>query len=329
MMEKHDHFFTPDHVDEQIEDYARGWPITPESQLLAEMHQVIQQIRAEQHSSLQRTWLRLQQKSREYAISTQQRRKNTMQDRQFITLPNNVNQHSQKKPAHRAWYVLSVTIAVTVVALTILSWTLFLFIHGLWQRTQLVAPPTAQSAYLVCSVPDTVASLRFATSYDLEWSSSGKIAFTYPYALAVNVANCTRDMHYQNSLKGATTATWSPDGKYLLVLASDISQTEETDALYVLDSNGKVLASTVIDQKKLVAGKQIPDGPYMSSLSGGGTPINTFFGPVWSPDGHQINAIFASSDANSPVLKSWTWDVHHHTLILKKKWRISMQAAML
>jgi WD40 repeat protein len=236
-----------------------------------------------------------------------------MQGRQFIALPHDANQQFQKKPARRVWRALSVAVAAAVVALAILSWALFLSIHAFWPRTQVAAPPKAPGAYLACSVPDTVAPLRFATSYHLAWSPSGKIAFTYPGALAVNGANCTRDQHYLNNLRGATTAIWSPDGKYLLVQASDQSQTGEIDTLYILDSNGKVLTSTVISQKNLAEIKPTSNSPYMSSLSGGGPALSTTFGPVWSSDGRQISEIF--SDGVHPLaLKSWTWDAHRHAL---------------
>src|SRR5579883_35618 len=115
-MDKYDHFFTPDHVDEQIEDNARERPATLEDQFLAELHEVARQIRAEQESSLQRTWLRLQQKNAEYAASAQQKREHTRQGEPFTVVPHDIPRQLQKKPARRIQRAVSITFAVAIAA---------------------------------------------------------------------------------------------------------------------------------------------------------------------------------------------------------------------
>ncbi|MEO7021875.1 MAG: hypothetical protein ABI234_17110 [Ktedonobacteraceae bacterium] len=62
-MEKHDHFFTPEHIDEQIEQRISDWQVTPETRFLSEMQRVAQQIRAEHGPSLERVEARLKQRS--------------------------------------------------------------------------------------------------------------------------------------------------------------------------------------------------------------------------------------------------------------------------
>ncbi len=316
-MDKYDHFFTPDHVDEQIEDNARERPATLEDQFLAELHEVARQIRAEQESSLQRTWLRLQQKNAEYAASTQQKREHTMQGEPFTVVPHDIPRQLQKKPARRIQRAVSITFAVAIAASIIIAWATIPFIHSFGQRTQTGSGPTAQSAHLVCSVQDTVAPAGFSDTNDLEWSSSGKIVFTNSDALTVNGANCTRGEHYQNNMPGVTTASWSPDGKYLLVLTSVRSTKDkapyETDTLSVLDGNGKVLTSTILSQNAFAEVTPIATR-YMSSLSGGSIS-NVIIGPVWSPDGYHINVIIGPNNPGA-VWKSWIWDAHHHTLTL-------------
>lgn len=69
-MKQNEHFFTPEQIDEQIEQCVDGSPETPEAQLITAMQQVARQIRAEQEPSLQRVERQLRQYAALHGEST-------------------------------------------------------------------------------------------------------------------------------------------------------------------------------------------------------------------------------------------------------------------
>lgn len=272
-MEKHNHFFTPDQVDEQIEQPIGPWPVTPEARYLAEMQRVTQQIRAEDGYSLQRVGERLRHYSmtRAAIVREEQRRSAFSQKRSQGSF------HSMnKEPSSHIGRRASLLVALLVMALLVGSLVVTLnFVR--------VSTPISSPTQLSLHEGDVVSTVQTADSdfTPLAWSpDSQRIAAGATDH--VQIWDATTGKHRLSIACNASVRAlaWSPNGHFLAIGGAG-----ERTMLQIIDPNTGVI---VREFASPISFARPSPSPYLSAmipLSGGPIPVASI---AWSPDGSLI-----------------------------------------
>lgn len=315
-MDKHNSFFTPDQVDEQTELHSGSWPQepgTPEAQTLADLQQIGRLFRASQEPILQRTWLRLQERSKRQAGSfPHQRREPHMKETEVRSFPANDRQAKPAAPRKLARVIGSV-MAAAVVLLLVVAWMVVLpafhaqkpgSLVGSARHPKQSTSSTSNLAKQICTFTDTrQADAGFSINYSLDWSKTNNIAFTHRDSGVVNGTNCAQASSYHDSMSIPEGAVWSPDGQNLLAFTITTTGNLTTTALQIVNSNGQLLHSVPL-QTAGPEGSVSPTGSgWLSASINLSDNKSTIWGPAWSPDGSEFSAIF--SPGGTFYLMTW------------------------
>ncbi|GHO53147.1 WD40 repeat domain-containing protein [Ktedonobacter robiniae] len=279
-MEHHEQPFTPEQVDEQVEQRFSDLH-TPEAQFHSEMQQVTRQIREEHDRSLQRVEQRLMKYAHthaEYAAAKPEKQPSSPR-----TLKQGRLRFMEKKQASTFARRVTTLVAVFVMVLLVGSLLVVLNLSRQATGTGSKVTPTAtatpvktySSAQRLCQFADDNKDVGSAYQSWLDWATDDQLAASYGNLAnygnleVVDGATCTQKLHLDDQGTQDTNARWSPDHTRLLTKLAD-SLPKIVDA-----STGKVMVAYV---------------PTFS-VKGSGGYGNTMVTPwdsVWSPDGTQI-----------------------------------------
>ena len=247
-MKEHENDFSPEAIDRQTTRSSDKHPLE-EQRLVQDIYALSQTYARENERSLERIWSRfaqsqLSQIGQQHEPESKQpvmegkamQEKDIYQETGFATLHSQPARPSRRKsrPIGR---ILSISGAVAVVLLMILSWVLLSNVlrHGSSQLittgNQTTQTGSVQKAIhngtVLCNFPDDNNAIVFPQQPTLDWSAQGQIAATYANVKTFPAQNCTHAS--ANLLAMTLQANWSPDGKRLLVL-NGISEAQILDA---------------------------------------------------------------------------------------------------
>ncbi|HZO73988.1 MAG TPA: hypothetical protein VFB60_17420 [Ktedonobacteraceae bacterium] len=251
-MKEHENGFSPEAIDAQTERWSSGLS-EDERRLIQALYASSQAYARENEQSLERIWQRFVQCQGHPAL-LQETQHERPEGEQFLregkTMREDIYQGTrytapaslpEKRPRRALRRTLSTVVAVAVVLVLIVSWVLLS--SGLRQLTRHNSPVTRtgaaqkvlSSGTLLCSFADDRTGYPVPIQPTLDWSSSRQLAVTYHNLKTVSAQDCATKS--ANVLPQAQQATWSPDGKRLLVLTG-------TNEAKVLDARtGRVIAS--------------------------------------------------------------------------------------
>lgn len=303
MMDKHDQFFTPDQIDEQIEQSADARQNTPETRLLSEMQHIAQQIRAEHELSLQRVEDRLLK----YHLTGEKRPGVASEPREafspqeisqgsFSTMKNTAISHSGKMKFGRRISLLAATLLVIA-----LVGSLLIVLNSARGRSTSVA--SGRTATPTPKPPNPSFGKTLYTTPANQWGFSALSWSSHSDRVAallidsVQIWDATTGRH-QITIKMPDASelvrgmSWSPDGKFIAIGTSKYMRIADSQTGHILHTYTLNSAS--------VSYTTVPNSPYLATLmpaSGG----YGFWNPVWSPDGHLVASTLFSADQKSKI----------------------------
>jgi WD40 repeat protein len=316
-MEKDQPFFTPQHVDEQIEQRARGSHITPEARLLQDMQGVAQQMSEEDQRALQRTWVRLQQKSREYVHASHHRKEETMQEKPFISPQTLSSSPARAKKPPRIRRQIGIAFAVAVVLIELFTWAWFTHVtpHSGSLGTQVGSQPaasatttptaTANASKPLCTFQDQTenSTIEHANiEHSLSWSPDGKLTTTAWNVNTFDIQTCQQVASPTSA--PATDVYWSPDGTRLLIVGA------QADA-QIIDQQGDVLVTHAVTPASVAFNATSPATVPLVSLSGSGNDVEE---SAWSPNGERIASVYTIGLTYGVEIWSATTGSHQRSL---------------
>ena len=241
-MKEHENDFSSEAIDRQTARSSDEHSLE-EHQLVQDIYALSQTYARENERSVERIWSRFAQsqlgQQQEPGSKQPVTEGKAMQEKDIYEETGFATLHSQ--PAHLSrrksrppGRLLSISGAVAVVLLMILSWVLLSNVlrHGLIttgnQTTQTgSAQKGIHNGKVLCTFPDDNNAVVFPQQPTLDWSAQGQIAATYVNLKTFSAQNCE---HVSANLLTMTyQANWSPDGKRLLVL-NGISGAQVLDA---------------------------------------------------------------------------------------------------
>lgn len=255
-MKEHENSFNSEAIDAQTERWPSGLS-QDEHRLIQALYASSQAYAQENEQSLERIWTRFVQ-HQEHPAPLQETQQKQPASEQFVrkgkAMREDIYQETgfstptswpAKRPRRALRRVLSVVAAAAVVLVLILGWVLLF--SGLRPSTANKKPAThvgthqtqqkeLSSGASLCSFSDNATGDPIPIQPTLDWSASGQIAVTYDNLKTASAQNCAT-LSANLLPQGAQQATWSPDGKRLLVLTGGY-EAEVLDA-----STGRVIAS--------------------------------------------------------------------------------------
>lgn len=330
-MKEQESSFSPEAID-ALTGREPGKQLLPDEQrLIRDVYSLSREYASENERSLERIWNRLAQQGQEQPARIQQqetgtpglfregkampqkdiyqelleerRQQGNYQEREFSTL----DSHPVKRAGRSRWRALGMSAAAAVVVLTILSWAvLSAGLHHGPQSTHVAKLQTDfQTGTLLCSF-SVDSQLQGALTYvaiqpTLDWSSNGQIAATYSTLKTVSAHNCTQGTAFTGTF--TQFASWSPNGKQLL-----ISKKDDSRGVEVVDAKTDNMVATFVPQQGSTspASAQVPTTTGLSlldSLSGGPNPVDgeikNVVQSVWSADGTQVISAIDESHVHS------------------------------
>ena len=304
-MEKDNQLFTPDHVNEQteqIEQPAWGPQGTREARLLQDLHEVAQQMRAEDTRVLQRTWNRLHEQSSAYAsLSHHKLGEKATQEEHITSRHTPVSQPSLPKKPRPIWRSLGIAAAVAFLLINVFAWAWLTNtikhpgtqVGGSIKTTPTVAaqqhitPTTSviNSSRPFCSFQDSNPSIsgNYNIAHSLSWSPDGKLTTTAWNVKTFDIHTC-QQVHSPTSAQ-EVNAYWSPDGAQMLVTWANAQ---------ILDQQGHVLVTHPAPTSSLAStsvGATTSGYSPLISLSGSGNAIED---SAWSPDMNHIASVYVT-----------------------------------
>jgi WD40 repeat protein len=277
-MEKHDHFFTPDHIDEQIEQPIGSWPATPEARLLSEVQHVAQQIRAEDGRSLQRVAVRLRQHSMTRAVDQQETQRWPSSSQK---IPQGNFNHMKQTSSSKFGRRVSLLVAMLVMALLVGSLLLVLNVTHSLTTTSAPTPTPISQGPRSAHEGDVIDTLRMKDDFffTFAWSpDSRRVATGLTGHVQIWDATTKHSLDLPDNDRLFSLA-WSPNGRYLALSGSMVQ---------IIDPNTGALVHKFFNSVSLT---RPSPGSYLSemtSFSGGGTPIES---TAWSPDGSLMASV--------------------------------------
>jgi WD40 repeat protein len=310
-MDQHDSFFTPERVDEQIDQALDAKRAMPDDQFLAEMQQVAHQIRAEQERSLRRVEDRLMQ----HALACPERRAQAPQEgsrrssAQRIVQQGSIYSMEKQKEQQKSYMSnigrrISVLIAILVMAVLVGSLVLVMSAarRNTAQRPNnnthvgAVQTPTSTFGKTVYTTPSTTDGIE-----ELAWSpDSTRVASLLGSASPTTNANsvqiwdATTGQHLVNvqlpSNEYAYSLSWSPNSQ-LVALGTRAG---------ILIVNGQTGA--IVHNYPVSAVANTPPSAGSSILlsahvpTGGGLGVR---GLAWSHDGNSLAVAISDGPTGS------------------------------
>lgn len=299
MMEKHDSFFTPDRIDEQIEQGLTQAHLTSESQLLAEMQQVAQEMRAEQDLSLQRVETRLlaqhssrSNRQRELSALSAHRHKPFYQ--REVHRGNRYSMQQEQKSSGIQKLGRRVSLLVAVLMTTLLIGSLVVVLNLTHQKTttganRVTAQATSTPALTSVPTPSSFGQTLYTTPSNTSgfdgfaWSPDSQRIAAITMG-GVQIWDATTGKHLINvQLSGAVMypygIAWSPNSQMIAVVTNQ-------QLLLVDGSTGKVMHTYAASIASVHPSNSSPLLSTLLPVSGG----LGFRAVTWSPDGRFIAA---------------------------------------
>lgn len=301
-MKEDENSLSPEALDMLTERSSSRLP-QEERRLVQNFYTFSQEYARENERSLERIWNRFVQ-SQEHSAVPQDRQQEkpegkllfiegkAMQENDFRWPAESSTLHSQPMRRSRRSFArtLSISVAAAVVLITILSWALLSSLHKPGTLGSSNNGNTPQKAIshgtLLCSFSNDNNTLEYPRQPSLHWSSRGQLATTYDNLKIVDAQSCSQKSSQQTSYE---SATWSPDGKRLLVFAS-VDSSDYQKASIIDASTGKVIATFKIAQQASIQHQSNGVVP-LSAFSGGAGPYTGFGPSMWSADGTQIISV--------------------------------------
>ncbi len=236
-MKEHENDFSPEVSDSGIEQ-----------RLVQDIFVLSQAYAQENERSLERIWNRFAQSQQDQLRSLSQQQEpgsmqhviegKGMQEKDISQVTGFATLHSQpvrlsRRKSCSIGRIVSISGAVAVVLLMILSWVL---LSNALRHDSTATNPTKQTGSpqkgihngtLLCNFADDNNALVFPQQPTLDWSVRGEIAATYANLKTFSAQSCTHAS--ANLLTMTYQANWSPDGTRLLVLTG-ISGAQVLDA---------------------------------------------------------------------------------------------------
>lgn len=189
-----------------------------------------------------------------------------------------------RQPKRRLWRVVGLSVAVVIVIINLLAWSLLTHMRHL--GTQTASRPGSQAnspAATTSSITGPLGKTLFTypargTTIDdlmsVGWSPDGK--YVSVSALDVKLLNASSGHVVKtfDQMSASVWASWSPDGTRLAASSGNVQIWDVR--------SGKVLVTYT--PKSALASSFVPHGNPMASLSGG----NMVYDSEWSPDGKYI-----------------------------------------
>ncbi len=208
-----------------------------ESRLIQEMHTLAQRYAHENERSLEQIWNKFTRYQEQQLLQQDRQQEESrgrllFKEEKVMQIKNPWSETPtpsypslpEKGSRRPLWRVLSISAAVAVVVSALLSWVYVTYsIHHTTATPASSQKPGTFAGTLACSFDDQHVS---STAYGglrptLQWSSQGAIAETYDYLETISAQNCAL-ISAKLSSADIRQATWSSDGKQLLVVGLNI-----------------------------------------------------------------------------------------------------------
>lgn len=295
-MENHDHLFTPEQVDEQIEQQRiSGSQATPEARFLAEMQQVAWQIREEHERSL----LRVEDRLMKYSLTRAERptanppewqpRPSSplaMQQGSFTRMENRSSKSRQSGLGRRLSLLVAVLIMVVLVG------SLVLVQKNLHQSpaapvataTTIPSPtPTPEPLSEGTTVYTTFAGTQTLGFRELAWSPDSRRIVSLDDANGLQIWDATTGAHKVTiRMTGAQDVpldvSWSPDGRQLAIATGP----------HILIASSQTGAILKTYTAPTASAHTSAGSSYLSAMLPASGDTLGFTSASWSPDGRFI-----------------------------------------
>jgi|SRR5579875_636696 WD40 repeat protein len=298
-MKEHENSFNSEAIDAQTERWPSGLS-QDEHRLIQALYASSQAYARENEQSLERIWTRFVQSQGHPALLQETQQKQPASE-QFVrkgkAMREDIYQGTGfstptswpapvKRPRRAIWRALSVVAAAAVVLILILGWVLLF--SGMRPSTASKKPATQVGAHqaqqkelsagaLLCSFSDNATGYPVPIQPTLDWSASRQVAVTY-HNLIASAQNCTAQS--ANLLPQAQQATWSPDGKRLLTLASGEAEVLDASTGHVIATFQGNAPGDTIDQSVWLSNGTIVSAVQTTSAKTGDLVTSGSAGPV-------------------------------------------------
>lgn len=331
-MAEPEEFYTPTHVDEQIDALFQGRAMPGRDIRLADDLHAILEHEHENVRSLQQVWQRLLGESSEQPITKIIALSERQQQGETVMIQNGT--YTQKKSQARSLLRVWSTLAAVLVVI-ILVGSMLLILNGVRQQGNSSSTAGKSAHTPVMATPTPVLregqivyqSANFDLTMPASWSPDGK-------RLAVAVNRTTVEswdaltgkhlVHYpvaQNSdapgaltVNYVTNVAWSPDGSKLLVAESHTIYLFEADTARLLHtftvSTQAMNASTF--SPLVAASASAQRVPLSNRLPLSGSDI--FGNAVWSPNGQYIATVYNGA-WHSNQSEIFIWDARSGSMV--------------
>ncbi len=212
---------------------------------------------------------------------------------------------ARQKASQQSWRSFGLVAMVTVVALTLVAWTLLTYTiqrpgPNVGSGIHPQAPTSAPK--LSCAMQDQGTNLPTGSNieHSLSLSPLGEITTTAWNVKTFDVHTCKQVISPTSGQ--ATDADWSPDGKKLLAVWADAK---------IFDLEGHVLVMHSVNPANL--GVAATGTALLASQSGGG---NAFRDSTWSPDGKRIASVYVLGASITYGVEVWSATTGAHLLTL-------------
>lgn len=339
MMENQDRFFTPEHVDEQIDQYLGKAQMTSETWLLAETQRVARQMSTEQEAALRRVEQRLLARhltrgERPSVFPVKSAQQQPLYPQKIPQGSFHPMKNTPSSDTGVAKFGRRVSLLVAVLVMTVLVGSLVMVLNLTHRSTSTASGPRATST--PTTIPTEQPSVS-ATPPGL--MHEGTVVYTSPassdyYAVAwspdsqrlatstndqVQIWDATTGEHPSTfSVGGALSLAWSPNGQYLAVASRQVQIIDPKTGIIVRSFPSQVASVNASTNPYFSASFPFsggygvsatawsPDGSLMATALTSATYGNVVM--VWNPGNGQLVYTFRGQSSNEVSSVSWSAD---------------------
>jgi uncharacterized protein with WD repeat len=239
-MGEHENSLTPEEIDRQTERWSSELP-SDEQSLVQNLYASSQAYSQENERSLERIWNRFVEQQERLALSQRSQLEESGEDAFsmegkamqehaiYVQRPVSKRYRQVGQPAGGSYQrLLSIGVAVAIILITVVSYVVFSSNVHYGQHPVTIKPPITQvgsgkvtptphaihSASAVCRISNDSANALAVFSPTLGWSSTGQIVTTLHDLKTFSAQDCIQKLSLSPVFM---QATWSPNGKSLLV----------------------------------------------------------------------------------------------------------------